>query len=173
MQQARLAHRKQRRARAELISRAWDLGPEQTRTELDTLACVISVNLTRAALEAAPVVADLQLARPISPASRFGDRAGSGLGLKPAEPAHIGDQIGQPGGCPTMRPSPQQHGVENHVRPLICQCLSCTIGHPIVIHDRDNPTNTCFPVGPGERLAVACSLGTPIETSRRALSPRS
>ena len=32
---------------------------EQARTELDTLAQVISANLTRAALEAAPVIADL------------------------------------------------------------------------------------------------------------------
>jgi len=32
---------------------------ERARTELDTLAQVISANLTRAALEAAPVIADL------------------------------------------------------------------------------------------------------------------
>jgi hypothetical protein len=32
---------------------------ERARTELDTLSQVISANLTRAALEAAPVIADL------------------------------------------------------------------------------------------------------------------
>jgi hypothetical protein len=32
---------------------------ERARTELDTLAQVVSANLTRAALEAAPVIADL------------------------------------------------------------------------------------------------------------------
>jgi hypothetical protein len=53
----------------EMRERARDLGivldehlvrdAEQARTELDTLAQVISANLTRAALEAAPVIADL------------------------------------------------------------------------------------------------------------------
>jgi hypothetical protein len=53
----------------EMRERARDLGivldehlvrdAERARTELDTLAQVISANLTRAALEAAPVIADL------------------------------------------------------------------------------------------------------------------
>jgi hypothetical protein len=59
----------------------WHAMPERPRTELDTLSQVISANLTRAALEAAPVSADLSAGLPMSPARR-GSR-GNACSMRP------------------------------------------------------------------------------------------